>query len=241
MEVTVMEYAGQEKTCISVGVSVGRNRSTFFKQPGWQMTSAGLHSDDGQFFFDNEPRRLDAKFGPGDTVGVGVRLDGALQVLFFFSIGVGVRLDGALPVLFFTKNGQLLRYFSALTGVPPSAAEADKDARAGALPVLFFTKNGQLLRYFSALTGVPLSAAEADKGRIARYFSALTGVPSNAVEAYKANKGGLRFANLFPTIGIDSRCPIAVNCGAEPFVFDLAAAKHWPPVRLSKMFPAEIN
>jgi hypothetical protein len=38
-----------------------------------------------------------------------------------------VRLDGALPVLFFTKNGQLLRYLSALTGVPPHAAEPDSD------------------------------------------------------------------------------------------------------------------
>jgi len=163
MEVTLHKCAGEDRGaddslfrqwCVSVGVSVGRSPSTFFKQPGWQESSAGLHSDDGQFFWDNMPRRLKATFGPGDTVGV------------------GVRLDAPLPVLFFTKNGALL-------------------------PDAF------------ALAGHPLNPPH----------------PAH---------GGLRDAELYPTIGIDSRCPIAVNCGGEPFVFDLAAARHWPPVRLAR-------
>lgn len=30
--------------------------------------------------------------------------------------------------------------------------------------------------------------------------------------------------SFYPTVGIDSACPIEINVGAEPFAFDLASA-----------------
>ena len=30
--------------------------------------------------------------------------------------------------------------------------------------------------------------------------------------------------SFYPTVGIDSACPVRINLGAEPFAFDLAAA-----------------
>ena len=30
--------------------------------------------------------------------------------------------------------------------------------------------------------------------------------------------------SFYPTVGIDSACPVRINFGAEPFVFDLAAS-----------------
>ncbi|CAM9591189.1 unnamed protein product [Chrysoparadoxa australica] len=60
--------------CVAVGLC-GKSFLLKTRQPGWDRSSVGLHSDDGALFSGSStlPRlRLGATFGPGDTVGCGI-------------------------------------------------------------------------------------------------------------------------------------------------------------------------
>ena len=76
-----------QEWCLSVGISLECMRMVG-KQPGWDCSSAAVHSDDGRFYFDNAHQPQNLKFGPGDTVGCGLRLDLPRPVLFYTVNGV---------------------------------------------------------------------------------------------------------------------------------------------------------
>lgn len=57
-----------QEWCLSIGISL-ECMPLIGKQPGWDSSSAAVHSDDGRFYFDNCHKAHDLKFGPGDTIG----------------------------------------------------------------------------------------------------------------------------------------------------------------------------
>jgi len=74
-----------------------------------------------------------------------------------------------------------------------------------------------------------------DKGAL------LPGEGGDGAEAGGAAAGGSgasfaaaapRLAQIFPTLGIDSLCPVRFNTGSEPFSFDLTDQRLWVPLLL---------
>ena len=139
--------------CLSVGVSL-ECFPTVGKQPGWDSHSAAVHSDDGRFYFANVHEAANLRFGPGDTVGC------------------GLRLDLARPVMFYTLNGKFHSFVSAVS----------------------LSKQAQ-----------------------------------RAVEGSDSAYG-----YMYPTLGIDSLCPVKINTGTEPFVCDLTLQSIWAHLRLGR-------